>query len=244
MINLCTMMNQESKKVIFLSVIVIVFSGILLLFTFALSQQTTPITLLSRLTSILYIPTHNICYLGRLGGLHAYSYFYFLIWLSIVIIRFVRIKFHLQSIPFYRFVVVTTFLVYFLLMAFQTVNQLKNFIQEWDVFHERSKEERKLIIFGDIYTFAKYCQKLLPGYHRSELITDLDTSRDPGMYMHRALAYHLYPIDIRSVHADEPMDSVVIYHKKGARDFVPDGFAIKGIFNEYNILAVKKDMAQ
>ena len=91
----------------------------------------------------------------------------------------------------------------------------------------------------DSYRFAKYCQRLLPGQHSAKLITGLDTSRDPGMLIHRKLAYFLYPIDIRNIRK-EPVDSLIIFAVKDATQLVPEDFQISGKYNESSLIAVKK----
>lgn len=233
-------MPKERRKVFSLSFTVVFIWGLLLFVILFGCQGVSPAAFFARLTKILYIPSHNICVVGNMGHFHAYFYFYLLLGASFITIGFLRIKLKLEHIPLYRFLFTVALAVYFLLIGFQSLNQLKVFVAQWQAFAGKTLAEKNQAILGKTYKFAQLCREAWPGYHRAELVTDLDMSRDPGMYMHRAVAYHLYPIDIRAIHREGLSETIVLFYKKNARAFVPDDFEIIAALDDENVLAVKK----
>lgn len=86
---------------------------------------------------------------------------------------------------------------------------------------------------------ANFCLAHLDNHRRTaELSTDLDLSRDPGMIMHRCLAFYLYPVDLRHVRAQEA-DTWIAFEKANAREHVPDGFKIIAELDSANLIAIK-----
>ncbi len=130
------------------------------------------------------------------------------------------------------------FLFLVLVIAFQTINQAKYFMTIFDKYHGKTIEERRQPLLREISRFAQYCQEKLPGRHNAQFLSDLDLSNDPGMFIHRVLAYYLYPIDIRDIR-QWPKDSLIIFYKKEAAQHIPEGYKLLGQTNEYNAVAIK-----
>ena len=120
----------------------------------------------------------------------------------------------------------------------QSVSLLGFFGGYWGPYIGKSLLQKNEILHGKRYRFAAVVQKVLPGYHRAEFLTDMDMSHDPGMFYHRVLAYHLYPIDIRGIHDAEP-DTLVIYNHKNAETLVNPPYRIVEKFDPRHLVAVK-----
>ncbi|MFP4472907.1 MAG: hypothetical protein ACLFPX_03430 [Candidatus Omnitrophota bacterium] len=63
--------------------------------------------------------------------------------------------------------------------------------------------------------YSTYVRKVI-GWPRAaaQLVTDLDLSRDPGMYIQRSLAYTFYPLDLRGVRGGHPEYDVFFMSRK------------------------------
>ena len=70
----------------------------------------------------------------------------------------------------------------------------------------------------------------------------MDLSGEPDMFYYRALAYYLYPIDIRDIRRQEK-DSVMILSSEAYSPHIPENFKILGSIDERCFLAVKKEAA-
>ena len=193
-----------------------------------------------------YIPGHNTCQAGTIGNLNVYIYVYVLIVFTSLggyfscrlIHRRLKASKHLSMRGSF---LLTSCIIFFLISTFQCLAQTKLIIQKfYDLAAASSAKERLPLRLKQPYQFAISCQKLFPGVHRGDLITDMDLTKDPGMFIHRALAYYLYPIDIRSVYPNRPKDCVIIFLKKNPEAQVPADFEILFRFDDSSLLAVKK----
>lgn len=124
-----------------------------------------------------------------------------------------------------------------LVILFQTMNQARYLMAMYQGYHGKTIEERRSPLLRKISLFAQYCQERLPGQHNARFLSDLDLSNDPGMFIHRALAYYLYPIDIRDIRKGDK-DSLII-HKANAVQHIPEGYTLVGQWNEYAAVAIK-----
>lgn len=104
-------------------------------------------------------------------------------------------------------------------------------------FNGRDAEEKRIMIWGFVHDYARQVKQYVKGYYTARLETSVDISCDPGMSMHRSLAYFLYPIDFRMYQGDKP-DIIVYFEKKDAMSTVPDGYYPHLVFNERNLIAV------
>jgi hypothetical protein len=133
------------------------------------------------------------------------------------------------------------FTAFCILLIFQTSGQMGRFVSEYKSVAAKPIKERYPPLLKDPYAYALFCQEHLSGKHSADFISDMDVSRDPGMYVHRALVYFLYPIDIRNIRR-KPADSLIIFEKNNPIQSVPDGFKIVGFFNGRNVFAIKQEI--
>jgi len=192
------------------------------------------------LTDSLFIPHANSFRLGTVAGINVYAYLYLSLLLSFLLLTYCQkkrfIKTNSKTILFN--ISMTLFVV---TLIFQTIGQAKVFSKEFKTFHNKSLTERNAAFLGNDYLFLKLCRDRFQGYHRAELVTDMDMTRDPGMYLHRMISYHLYPIDLR-VRKDVPIDAIIAFHKKNARESVPQNFRVLVFGDQENLLAVREDL--
>ena len=128
--------------------------------------------------------------------------------------------------------------VFIIVIILQTMNQMRYFLVTFDTYNGKDVEARYLGPFKKVYDFAQFCKIRLPGQHNAELITDLDTSQDPGMFLHRALAYYLYPIDIRDIR-ERDKELLIAFEKKNVIHNVPQGYHLIGAWDNDNIVAIR-----
>src|SRR3989338_2900930 len=187
-----------------------------------------------------YIPNYNFCPVGKIAGWNIMLCVYILIFLSAATFVILKVIFwksrgDFQLAPTLKHLM---FLFLVLVIAFQTINQAKYFVAMHQEYHGKTIEERRQPLLREISRFAQYCQEKLPGRHNAQFLSDLDISNDPGMFIHRALAYYLYPIDIQGIRQG-PKDSLIIFHKKITAQHIPEGYKLLGQINEYNAVAIR-----
>ena len=193
-------------------------------------------SLLNEFIHGFYKPHVNAFLLEIFLGLNVYTYLYisFLIALGGTLLW--RKKEDPAKIPFK-----IGMIIFILALFFQTISQSQYFEGEFKNFHNKSVLERNAILLGDSYLFVQRCRDSLQGYHRAQLITGMDMTRDPGMYLHRAISYHLYPLDIR-FRKDTPMEAIIAFRKNHAQESIPDNFRVLIFWDDNNIFAVRKDL--
>lgn len=123
-------------------------------------------------------------------------------------------------------------------MALQTTGQTYYFIREFRRIDGKKTADRYPGALREIVDFAGFCKQKLPGKHSCQLITDLDMSRDPGMFFHRTLAYHLYPIDIRDIRRS-PADCAIVFIAQNPQSRVPKDYDVIESWGEKSLLAIK-----
>ena len=183
-----------------------------------------------------FIPQANAFRLGKFLGMSVYDYLYitFLIVSTLAILSGKKKSF--QAV-FFK----TGIIIFVLAVFLQTIGQSQIFRMEFETLHNKSLSERNAILLDDKYLFIKQCRDSFPGYHRAQLITDMDITKEPGMYNHRAISYHLYPVDIR-FRKDAPVEAIVAFRKNHARESIPDNFRVLIFWDDNNIFAVRKDL--
>jgi hypothetical protein len=131
------------------------------------------------------------------------------------------------------------FALFFLLIGLQTLSHSFAFSQEYRLFVPKTTEERINLFFDNSYRFAQYCHLHLPGKHWGQVVTDLDITKPQEMITFFAVAYYLYPIDIR-IDRHHPKDCLVIFSKKDPLVGIPDNYQVAGNFDEHSLLAIPK----
>lgn len=197
----------------------------------------------------LYFPQYNLCYVGVLGGMFVYIHVFFMIALGAVSIHLWR---HFSGATMRLSPAVYTACVLLsLLLVIQSGNFFRLFLIETTLFSEKSSPEKKALLFNDIYTFAEFCRKNLPGKHAGYLLTDMDLTSTAGFQEHFTLMYHLYPIRIQYnprqktetgvVDFSTRKDCLILFRKTNAQEHVPAGYRILAQLNDNNLIAVKEN---
>ncbi len=111
--------------------------------------------------------------------------------------------------------------------------------EQYKLYGHKSLEEKIAIRFKNSYQFARYCQRNFPGKHWGIPVTDLDTAQNEGMLTFAAVAYYLYPIDIR-VDQDHTKDCLIIFAKDDPLSQVTDGYVAMPPFDKNSLIAIKQ----
>ena len=181
---------------------------------------------------------------GRIGEWAVYIYLYGIILTSILIMFFYRWlqgfqKRDCTDSPSYpRTAFLISLIVFFISTGLQTFTHAKHFFSEIEQFSGQSLSKKKYDLFKWPYAISLHCRAHFPGKHRSTFITDLDVARDPAMTFHRRLAYHLYPIDIRNIRTDQPVDCYTIVCRENAESAIPEGVQNVFPYDQFSIFAI------
>lgn len=111
--------------------------------------------------------------------------------------------------------------------------------EQYKLYRQKSLEEKIAIRFKNSYQFARYCQRNFPGKHWGIPITDMDTTQSHGMLTFAAIAYYLYPIDIR-IDKGHPKDCLIIFAKDDPLTQVADGYVAMPPFDKKSLIAIKQ----
>lgn len=214
--------------------LIVLFAWAIVVPITALTQNIPFQVLLSRLATKSYQPHYN------LFPNNVYFYIYLTMFIAIITIYILKIsvwrKRQTLSLPLLLSGVLAGTLL--ITMALQTIGQTYYFIHEFQWIDGKKIADRYPRGLKEIVDFAGFCKQKLPGKHSCQLITDLDMSRDPGMFFHRTLAYHLYPINIRGIHSI-PSDCIIVFVAANALSRIPKGYSVIGKWRSENLLAIK-----
>lgn len=213
--------------------IISVVSAIIFFIT-ALTQNIPLKALLFRLATNSYQPNYNSF------SNNNYFYISLIMLLSIIIVYTLKMSVWrrqqaLDLPSLLSGVLIGTLLI---TMVLQTIGQTYYFTHEFQWIDGKKIADRYPGALKEIVDFAGFCKKKWPGKHSCQLITDLDMSRDPGMFFHRTLAYHLYPIDIRDIRRS-PADCAIVFIAENPLSRVPKGYDVIGSWGKKNLLAIK-----
>jgi len=128
--------------------------------------------------------------------------------------------------------------VYLLTLFFQTFGQMHYLLIRRPVFRLTTAQKYSLMV-GPIFHYPIMARQILPQGRRytCQLMTDIDTYRDPGMLKHRMLSYFLYPVDLRQIRR-EPVNCVFAFQKEDAVHCVPGNYEIIKQWDDRHLLAV------
>lgn len=235
------MPESSSKKIYVLSVVVIIFYFIFILIRTAFFLHFPLIQIIEKFSYNFYFPHTNFFLPGYVGGVNINHYFYELVFMStLLVIALQRMLVRaIDRLSHLKTLVVVSTIVYVFMTGWQAINQVEHLRKIQEVFAGKTLDQRLEIMFGHTYRYARDVKEWVPGKHTGELITSLDISQDPGMFMYRALAYHLYPVDIRGIRG-EPADCLIVFMKDHAVESVPPDYRILHVFDDQNLLAVKR----
>ena len=131
--------------------------------------------------------------------------------------------------------------IIFLSAFWEGVSRTKIFIQE-DFPHLSEPESvQNMKMFRMTYKYAQKVKSCFPDvYLEAQLISDLDFSTAENMHIHRALAYFLFPLNVRSHFLEGEPKILFFFRKRNALNYIPDGYAVQVTFDPDNLIAVKK----
>ena len=192
-----------------------------------------------------FYENYNILNPFYIANVNFYIYVYLIILLSIILTFCLAIVFknklfkqeHTLLTPIILFVTLNAFIM---LKIIETAWLIQSFEKEFYTMTDKNIDERNANIIGhDFYQFIQFCKQNLNGKYNAQLLTDLDISEAHGKFVLRILGYYLYPIDIRGIRG-KPTDCLIVFSKREAIKAVPEDFHILAVFDEQNLIAIKK----
>ena len=183
-----------------------------------------------------YYPNHNIFGLGRIHHVSVYIFFYLLVIAAILVMLLINLVISKKFSS--SFVGLMAFVVFGVVLVFQTINQGFYISYEMKRFAGKTTSEKKSKLFGYSYYFAVFCRQHLKGRYQGKLITDFDVMQTLEPYI---LAYHLYPVVDLLLVKDHPKNCLIFFNKRNAGQYVPENYKILAVFDENSLVAVKKD---
>jgi len=181
-----------------------------------------------------------------LGNTHPYILLYASIAVSAVILVCVyllsknNVKAGLYSF-FARNIFTVGLIMLVLSVLFQTVYQINHYFKDDLKLLRVPLTTKKTGIFKTPYEFAVNAKKTVTGSRSAELITDMNINRGGGATAYHSLAYFLYPIDIKVRPAYEPVDTCIMFYKKNAVKYVPEGFYPVYRSGDMGVVAIRKE---
>jgi hypothetical protein len=193
------------------------------------------------LSSYLFNPDATFCAPMYLSGRNVNYYFYTAVILTVFVVlgfkKFMNVEF--GSLDVKDIILITVFIAFLFLVFFHVVSRARYWVRFKKIYYGRSVHDKYSFMVDDIYHFANMARRSLPGKHKAQFITGMDISKDPGMAKKRVLRYFLYPIQISTAGESEENDCVLIFSKKDALQYVPEGYKVIEIFDEDSLIAVK-----
>lgn len=142
----------------------------------------------------------------------------------------------LFSHHFLLVVLISTWMFVTLWQNVKYVYSCKN-ISEY--FEQRTTKEKYFYMLKKAFAAADIIQNSLIGQYNCKLLTDMDTTKDPGMYNNCAMAYFMYPtVDIWSIRGKEK-NCLFFFEKDHAHDLVPPDHHILINLNNKTLLSVQ-----
>lgn len=231
--------NNILKSSIFPAVLIVMVSSTIVLFASALLLRKTPYDLLTKIYAIPYMPHVNIFFAPLVDGVNLYVFFYAILYCSLLLTIGVRFL-HKERFDRMAIASFSVLILYGLITALLTKQWAADTLRNIKTFSGKTTEEKNAALrHNHIFIFAQFCRSRLPEKGAARIVTDLDLTRDPGMFYQRRLAYYLYPIDMRNVRQEEP-EIMIIFAKHNAKASVPEDFEILASLDEENLVAVKK----
>jgi len=228
--------------------ILVIFGACLVIFLIFHSQlYAIPIyKLITSLMKDLYLPHHNAFGIGKFIFINVLAFFYKFLLLTIFVAItyftfFVDQKTKRQNISLSHIVTTIGIIGLLFLASVQQIQRFEYFISEKRKVSGKSTDEKLASLFGWKYKFPKICQIMVNESHQGEFIFDFDLSKDPYMFYHRLMSYHLYPKLSMRFNNHSPKDYLFLYLNKSALDRVPENYKIiVTARNAHYILAIRE----
>lgn len=202
-------------------------------------------SIISQLLTSFYMPGYNLIPAGYIYEVNVMELTYLVIVttiLNLYLINLLILKFNKRSKPskiyiedIKKLIVISLITIIFL----QTNNQINYSVKEFNKSKNLPFRSHRPQFFTNADDIAQLCKNVLPGKHNAYFKTDIDLSTDPGMLFHRALAYYLYPIDIRNTRKDTK-DSLIVFQKHNPKSELTDDWQLLTIIDNKSLLAIRK----
>jgi hypothetical protein len=233
--------KQKNINLFLISLITVIFSCCISLVSIAIISKLDYAILGRQLLGNFYWCHHNYCQYGNLGDMNAIFFFYGIIFFSALTIRVLCLRGEgaQRNSDFSQIFKYTTIIVFCLLMTLQTASHISSFLSEYKAFANKPLMERYPPPIKRLKEYASFVREILPGAQSAAFATDMDISRDPGMFYHRAFAYYLYPVDIRNIRGLET-DYLIVLHTGENALQVPPNYQILGSVDGECFVATKQ----
>jgi len=177
---------------------------------------------------------------GTLIAININHFFYIIIilcaWFSVLLSRMLSKDSNVKN--FKKIFAVAALACFVVSLSSQTSALFNLWLRRRAIYDGLTLEQRLHKLHTIFYEYAQECKRVLPGYHKATLITDMNMDEDPGMYYNRVLSYLLFPIDIINFRQG-PQECLVIFDKENPRAFVPPHYRIIFYYGDKCLLAVK-----
>lgn len=235
--------RQLSRKFfIVISLFLAVLFFIVLFASASLKDHVTFRQSLGTFAQQFYLPQKNGIFVGTFLGHNVLLYFYGLFGLltlaALVVLFWERGRIERERLK--ALILVAAVITFLSLGIFQGVHHVKTFAGEFKKFHGTTQEQRIASYFKNSYAYARYCQKHVPGKHWGRVVTGTNIKEAEAMLTFFAVAYYLYPIDIR-IDVQHPPDCLVIFLKKNPLESVPADYRAFEPYDERSLIAIRKD---
>jgi len=228
-----------------------VYTGTMLIVTLGLLQNfllwnEIPLqNLLNYLFRTSYRPHHNIIFYGSIKGILLVHYIYCIFAINFIVlwildrIMYIRHRFESEKTSINTLVHLSACFCACLLLLIQLCSVMRTWSYEMRSFSNKTEGAKiGMTTIGKPFRIASFYKSQIQGPLNTAFTTDLDLSKDPGMLMHRSLAFYLYPIDIRQIRNGKT-DSWIAFEKENAAQFVPEGYTIAVQYDPKNLIAVR-----
>jgi len=250
---------REKKSEQYLEICIVILCVIVFMVIFAFIENVSFRDIIQKIINSFYSPNLNLMFVNEIGDINVnIAVLYLIVFASIIIKLRRRIKSkgeYFGRNGSYQASFLVSVIIIILLASIQTFNYIRYFHTQHQAIKNKTVEEKKVMIFGDLYEFSEFCKKLLPGRHSGRLITDMDLNNTTGAHDHIVLTYNLFPITIQynprqrrlflkyvvGPSEPEPTNVLVVYQKKNPKKSVPKNFSIIGYFDESSLLAIRNE---
>lgn len=198
-----------------------------------------------RLLKMFYLPTFNYVYSGK-DDMNIYYYVYLSIALILIGVCLFQIflffscpktyKFYPQKIFKVMRNVICIFIV--ILSLCQLVSHGIFAHAKWSAWGSFSLDERIYPNYRQVIYFAQFCKHYIKEDQQADLIISEELLEKEGSYLHRCLAYHLYPVDVKHLRQKESR-YVIVYAEDNLFEYVPNGYKVLDHWENVGLIAEK-----
>ncbi|MCR4336957.1 MAG: hypothetical protein NUV91_04040 [Candidatus Omnitrophica bacterium] len=233
------MKNPSPQKFFLLSFSITIFIFILSIILILNSDPSSFKNSLGKFLKDFFIANYNSSPPSHLLGKSVLLYLYLIIFLVTALLK-LGFKIKGEEVPLSKIIFNVTLSGLLFVTTLQTIGIQSYEMRILNPLGNKSIEEKYRVLMKGLYQSAKEIRtQLNSSPYQCQFLTDMDLSKDPGMYYQRFLAYTLYPIDIREIRKSEPQNCLIIFEKENARNFIPPDYRVLEEFDDANIVAIK-----